>query len=124
MKNIILVAVGGSVGSVLRYMTSLFVAKYYSHAFPLATFITNLLGCFIIGIAVGFFSKLQPNSESLKLLLVTGFCGGYTTFSAFGYENVMLFQNNGSALAFAYIAASIVGGILSVCLGLFLMAAR
>ena len=120
LRTILLVAFGGAIGSVLRYLTSVFVQKYYAHIFPLATLLTNLIGCFLIGIFVGWLSKNQLPDSNLKWLLVTGFCGGYTTFSAFGLENVSLLQSGNSGWSFLYIAASIIAGLAAVWCGLFL----
>ncbi len=120
MKTIVLVGIGGAIGSVLRYLTAMVVQKYYASVFPLATLLTNLIGCFLIGIIVGWLTKNQMADSNLKWLLVTGFCGGYTTFSAFGLENVSLFQSNHSATAFLYIAASVIAGLAAVWGGLYL----
>lgn len=118
LRTILLVAIGGAIGSVLRYLTSVFVQKYYAHVFPLATLFTNIIGCFLIGIFVGWLSKNQMDDSNLKWLLVTGFCGGYTTFSAFGLENVTLLQSGNSGWAFLYIAASVIVGLAAVYVGL------
>ena len=118
-KTIIYIAIGGAIGSVLRYLTTLLVNKYWGNHFPLATFITNVLGCFLIGLFVGLLEKNNLATSNLKWFLVTGFCGGYTTFSAFGMENITLFQNNNSFLAFIYIGLSVILGLLAVWFGLF-----
>ena len=119
LRTILLVGIGGGIGSIFRYLTSVFTAKFYSNAWPLATLLTNIIGCFLIGIVMGFLTKTQMASSDLKWLLVTGFCGGYTTFSAFGYENISLMQSGHSLLAFSYIALSVIVGLFAVWLGLF-----
>lgn len=120
LKTILYIAFGGAIGSVLRFLTSLFVAKFWYNHFPLATFLTNLVGCFLIGIFIGYLDKNNLTDSNLKWFLITGFCGGFTTFSTFGLENFNLFQSNNSFLAFAYIASSIIAGLFAVWLGLFL----
>ena len=120
IRTLLLIAFGGGIGSALRYLTSVVVQKYYANVFPLATLLTNVLGCFIIGILMGLFEKNQVVTSDLKWLFVTGFCGGYTTFSTFGYENISLFQNNNSALAFLYIGGSVFMGLFAVWMGLIL----
>ena len=119
-KTILYIALGGAIGSVLRYLTSVFVNKYWANQFPLATLLTNVLGCLIIGFLIGLLEKNNLANSNLKWFLITGFCGGYTTFSTFGYENYSLFQSHNSLLAFGYIALSILLGIFAVWLGLFI----
>jgi len=78
------------------------------------------LGCLLIGILLGLFERQQLSNPDLKFLFITGFCGGYTTFSAFASENINLFQSSNSLIAFLYIAVSVLVGLLAVWLGLML----
>ena len=119
IRAIILVGVGGGIGSIFRYLTSVLVNKHFHPVFPWATFIANILGCLIIGLLLGLFERHQLTNPDLKYLFITGFCGGYTTFSTFATENMDLFQTGNSLMAFLYIASSILVGILAVWLGMF-----
>lgn len=118
IRAILLVALGGAAGSVFRYLISLYMPKPES-GFPLGTFAVNAVGCLIIGLLMAFLFR-TPN-ESLRLLLATGFCGGFTTFSAFGIETVQLMSNGKTGIALAYIAASLFAGLIAVALGFFLV---
>lgn len=119
-KTLLIVGLGGGIGSVFRYLTSVWTQKLVQSAFPWATFIVNVLGCLIIGILVGFFTKQQVENSDLKLLFVTGFCGGFTTFSAFALENMKLFQTGNSLLALLYIALSVILGVFAVWTGMMI----
>lgn len=118
--QILIVALGGAIGSVLRFLTAIFTARFFAGGFPMATFCVNIIGCFLIG----FFSVvlLSPASMSptLKLLLITGFCGGYTTFSAFAFEIHVLLQNGQYGIAISYLLTSIIIGVFCVLLGGYL----
>lgn len=120
MKQLLLVFVGGGFGSVLRYV----IGKYLNSpedGFPYGTFAANILGSLLIGIILGLAAKNNTLSNNQTLLLATGFCGGFTTFSAFAYENHM-FLKAGDFTSFAlYTIASFVIGFLAVFFGLYLV---
>jgi CrcB protein len=116
-KNIILVLLGGGIGSVIRYLISYFFNKYQTTFFPWPTFIANSLGCFLIGLFFAYTLKNNVRSETLKLLLITGFCGGFTTFSTFSLENLQLIQNQNYTLAITYTISSLLIGTIAVFLG-------
>jgi fluoride exporter len=120
IKQVLLVGLGGGFGSIFRYLTSVLTEKFYSGTYPLATFIANILGCFIIGLLIGIIGHHSQANQNLKLLLVTGFCGGYTTFSTFASENITLLQANHSLTAILYIGTSVIAGLLAVWLGMAL----
>ncbi len=120
IRALILVGIGGGAGSVLRYLTTLLVSKYYHSIFPLATLAANVLGCLLIGSLIGVFEKQQISNPDFKYLFITGFCGGYTTFSAFAFENFRLFQSDNYTTAFLYIGLSVLAGLLAIWIGLTL----
>ena len=119
VKHIAFVVLGSAVGGILRYMMSLyFIAKGFNK-FPWATLSVNLFGCFLIG-AIYAISEKSSQGENIKLLLATGFCGGFTTFSAFAMENLQLIKLGATTLAITYIALSVLLGILLAFIGYFL----
>ena len=115
IRNLLLVALGGAVGSVCRYLLSGMNAA----SWPWGTFAVNILGSLIIGLLMGLVSKGIVSPE-MKLLLVTGFCGGFTTFSTFANESFGMMKA-GDALQMAlYVGASVIVGILAVWAGMML----
>ena len=122
IKDLLLVGLGGGIGSMLRFLTSRLSARYISSEWALVgTFIANIVGCFIIGLVAGWLLFNVEKSQTLPLLLVTGFCGGYTTFSAFAFENVQLLQSGHNLFSVLYILLSISVGLLAVWGGLKLV---
>lgn len=120
MKQVLFVGLGGAAGSILRYLVNMVTLKYYSASFPLATFIVNVTGCFIAGLIFGSFLSETNESHNLKLLLITGFCGGFTTFSAFALENVRLLSAGNTLTMLAYVTTSVVAGLLAAWIGLLI----
>ena len=121
IKTFLLVGIGGGLGSVMRYLTAYIVGKFYDNPFPLATFSVNILGCLLIGILIGVFGKQLSPNDDLKYLLITGFCGGYTTFSTFSAENIQLIQSGNYVIPALYITSSVLFGILAVFIGMVLV---
>jgi fluoride exporter len=115
LKTAILVGIGGFIGSLSRYG---FNVLFKSFAYPASTFLVNIIGCLIIGVIAALSQKLSISND-LKFFVATGFCGGFTTFSAFALENQKLFSEGNYSLALAYIIASVIIGILMVYLGYF-----
>lgn len=115
IRNFILVAAGGGIGAMLRYAVSLALRN---NNFPLATLLINIIGSFVIGIIMAWSMKSSGNSiEATKLFLATGICGGFTTFSAFSYENLQLLQAGKYNMALLYIAASVLLGLVAAWTG-------
>ena len=103
---LLLIAIGGAAGSVLRYLIGGRVQRFAPHGFPLGTLFVNVAGCFLIGILIRQFMNIQTHNY-LRALLVVGFCGGFTTFSAFSMETVGLIEGGEYARAISYIALSV-----------------
>ena len=119
-KEIILVALGGGVGSVARYICHRSVFAWYPHAFPLGTFIVNVAGCFIIGALLGNMEKNSILKPEYRMVLITGFCGGFTTFSSFAAENIQLLKDGRMIYFLLYTIGSVVLGLLATIAGLAL----
>ena len=117
MNKILLIGAGGFVGAIIRYWVGSYIQDLSKGAaFPYATLLINVTGCLVIG----YLARLTLHnvlSLEMRLLLITGFLGAYTTFSTFGNETVLLMQSNNSLLAYMYIAASIILGLGAVWLG-------
>jgi CrcB protein len=120
MKNLILVFIGGGFGSVLRFI----IGKWLNNSengIPYGTFVANILGSLLIGFILGYAAKTDTLTQNHTLLLATGFCGGFTTFSTFAYEN-HIFLKSGDFTSFAfYTIASFVVGFLAVFAGMYLV---
>lgn len=117
IKNLLLIGLGGALGSMLRYAGSLFIS---TKQFPFATLSVNIIGSFIIGIVFALSIRDEAFSNNWKLFLATGLCGGFTTFSAFSLENMGLLQSGKYSLAFVYITISILLGLSATFFGYFL----
>ena len=118
MKEVLLVFAGGGLGSVCRLMVGK-LFKLYSPVFPLATLASNFLSCLIFGAVVMLGVSRMNLSYSLKLLLITGFCGGFSTYSAFTFETVELFKNGQQWMGISNIVLNFVLSVAGLYLGIF-----
>ena len=116
-KNILWVGIGGALGSICRYLTQKAFLKLFPHAFPLGTFIVNITGCFLIGMLFGAANRLDYLSPAFRLLLMTGFCGGFTTFSAFTLEGMELMNQQKFLIFTLYFTCSVVFGLIATFTG-------
>src|SRR5688572_4148165 len=114
LVNVLLVGAGGCIGSVVRYLAVISIDKKLNSAFPFGTFTVNLLGSFVLGFLMAVLMKRSAHALEWKLFLGTGFCGGFTTFSAFALENMNLFQQKSPGIALLYIIFSVSGGVVGV----------
>ena len=122
LKQIFIVALGGAIGSVARYKLGGF-ALHHTHSwdFPVSTFSVNVIGCFIIGLLAALVEHHDLFSPPVRLLLFTGVLGGFTTFSAFGYESVFLLRRGLLSIATGYVLLSVVCGLGAVLAGIKLI---
>lgn len=121
IKNIILVGLGGALGSVVRYLISVLVYSGKTQLFPWSTLLTNFMGCLLLGLLLGYFQKNDNQYQELKLLLAIGVCGGMTTFSTFSAETLNLLQSGNLLAVGLYAICSFVGGVLLLYLGVVLI---
>ena len=120
--TMILIALGGAVGSVSRYGLGLVVQKATHAGFPFGTLTVNALGSFLVGVLAKAFMHTQTH-PGLRAMLIVGFCGGFTTFSAFSLETVALVQGGEWPRAVAYVAASVVLCLAGTAIGIALVRA-
>jgi CrcB protein len=114
----IVVGVGGFIGSVMRYALSLF-GQRFSVTFPHGTLWSNLLGCLVIGVVTALAAKTEVLSPTMRLLLATGLCGGFTTMSTFTYEMFKFVQAAEYLYASGYFLLTMAGCAAMFCLGMF-----
>jgi CrcB protein len=118
VKAVLAVGVGGLLGSIARsQLGGLILQHAAGWRFPVSTFTVNLLGCLLVGFLAGMAELRQELSPAVRLFLITGFCGGFTTFSAFGLETMYLLRRHEPVWAMANVAAGVITGVTAVWLG-------
>lgn len=123
MIQVLLVAFGGAIGSVLRYYVGVWSIRLAGPAFPWGTLTVNVVGSFIIGVLAELIARKFGGSTELRLLLMTGLVGGFTTFSAFSLDTIGLLERGEAFMAIVYVAASVGLSLATVFAGLTLVRA-
>ncbi|EFO80665.1 CrcB protein [Oscillochloris trichoides DG-6] len=117
MLNITAIAIGAALGANLRYVISVWASQRLGASFPYGTLMINLLGCFLIGVILSLANNRLQLSEPMRLFLVTGLLGGFTTFSSFGYETYSLINSGNWLAAIMYASTSMIVGLIAVFVG-------
>lgn len=119
--NLLFVMAGSALGGGCRFLVSKFITDNTSGVFPWGTFAVNMAGCLIIGILFGMIDRGANVPPQMRALLITGFCGGFTTFSTFAHENYLLFSDSRLWIVFIYAVVSFAVGLFLAWLGHFLV---
>lgn len=120
IKSILLVGAGGFLGSVTRFLFTHYIYRWLAPTFPLGTLTVNLLGSFLIGLLFGFFAKGVLHGEGWQLFLIIGILGGFTTFSAYSLELLLMLREGQLIPAVLYATGSLILGLLSCIAGFFI----
>jgi fluoride exporter len=117
MRTILVIGLGGAIGSISRYLIGGHISRLLATTFPagavVGTFVVNITGCFIIGLLFGLANRHAWLTLEWRLFLITGICGGYTTFSSFSYESIQLFRQGNYLYFLMYVLFSVIVGLLA-----------
>ena len=117
IKSLLIVGTGSFIGGAMRYWLSTLMKSVCGQGFPWGTLMVNLLGCFLFGMLFAVFGKSSATDNTWYLLLTTGVCGGFTTFSTFANESVQMLQQGNTWGFVGYVATSVVAGLALIALG-------
>lgn len=118
IKTFLVIGIGGFLGSIARYSLANYLTRFFDETrFPVGTFTVNILGCFVIGLVGGLIECRNLFSSEIRLMLLVGVLGGFTTFSSFGNESLSLFQQGELQTVLLYIGMSVFCGLLAVWIG-------
>jgi len=117
LRIALIIGTGGFVGTLARYFSMQWVQKTFANSFPLGTMIVNILGCFLIGVFLGLSERGNILTNEMRLFLTVGFCGGFTTFSTFTADSLLLMRNGQVVYLLTYTVVSVVVGILFTFFG-------
>jgi CrcB protein len=125
--NYLAIFIGGGLGSLLRYSTNILANKYFGkmlviklNSFPIGTFLANVFASILLGLIIGYFNTKQIENIALRNLLIIGFCGGFSTFSTFAFENYNFIKLQNFQMFVAYSFISIIASLAAIVLGLFI----
>ncbi len=120
MKELLYVFIGGGLGSLVRFLLGKWVNSFHNSNFPFGTFIINIVACFVLGFIIGLADQKQILSPAIRLFLVVGFCGGFSTFSAFSSETLTLIQQGQNSTMLLYVLLSVVVCLIATFGGLLI----
>jgi len=116
-RIILIIGAGGFLGSVARFITSKYVQQLFPFSFPVGTLLVNILGSFLLGLVYGLMDRGELLSNEMRLFLTVGFCGGFTTFSTFVYENASLLKDGNFLQSALYAGLSLFAGLVALYIG-------